>query len=74
MQDRRVRKPEGGPEGGHPQLGDLLERPGGVATPSRRLGQGDTPKAPLWHIFTPRSENPRGAPRHAISSTVPPLR
>ena len=71
MQDRRLWKPEGGPEGGHPQSRRLPGAARGVATPSGRLGQGATPQVPLSPIFTSRSENPREQPRYAISSTIP---
>ena len=47
MQDRRLWKPEGSPEGGHA----LSRCPGGatrgVAAPPGRLGQGGTPHAPF---------------------------
>ena len=69
--NRRLQKPEGRPEGGHPLPVGHLARPGVGPRPQAAWEEDTSPGAPLRPIFSPRSENPREQPRYAISSTVP---
>ena len=69
---QKTPKARRGPRGGHPLARGPPGAARGEAAPPGRLVRWGLPLSPPSPIYFPRYRNPRGEPRYAISSTVPP--